>query len=189
MKYAITGPQGAIFNIVDVEPTNAPHYSEISDADAATVEASEDRFFIVDGVLYDNKSWIAKLKREYANEKIDKDFSENLEGAKKLLRDHYAEYRYEVETGGLDMGGLAVRTDRHTVARIYQANTLAIADPTFTTEWKLGDGTFITVDATLISQLSASITAHIQASFAQEKAVNALIDSATTIEDLNVVNW
>jgi hypothetical protein len=87
------------------------------------------------------------------------------------------------------MGGLAVRTDRLTVARIYQANTLAIADPTFTTEWKLGNGTFVTVDATLIGQLSASVTAHIQASFVQEKAINALIDAATTIEDLKVINW
>jgi hypothetical protein len=51
MKYAITGPKGAIFNIVDVEPTGGQTYSEISDADAAIVEASEDRFFIVDGVL------------------------------------------------------------------------------------------------------------------------------------------
>jgi hypothetical protein len=29
MKYAITGPRGAIFNIVDVEPTDGSLYSEM----------------------------------------------------------------------------------------------------------------------------------------------------------------
>jgi hypothetical protein len=194
MKYAITDERGHIYEIQDTEPTEeqlggylVSH--EISDEDAATVEASSERMWYIDDVLYDFDGYIYRSKRDYTNQKIDEKFSDDIDGAKKLLRDHFSEKRYDVEVGGLDMGGLSVRTDRLTVARIYQAQSLATADPTFTTEWKLGDGSFITIDATLIGQLSAVITAHIQSSFVQEKTVNASIDAATTIDELKAIEW
>jgi len=188
MKYAITGPRGLIIQIVDEEPTDAPYYSEISDADAATVEASDDRYFIVDGTLLTREAFRDQKIQERHEQKLA-DFGADVDGAKQYLRDHFASKRYDVEVGGIDVGGLPVRTDRLTVARIYQANSLAIHDPTFTTDWKIGDGTFIAVDATLIGSISDAITSHIQTSFSREKTINDEITAATTIAELQAITW
>jgi hypothetical protein len=195
MKYAILYRSGYILEIRDTEPTEedlAPEYltfEEISDEDAVTFESSSESMHYINGSLMDEKSYRDYIEVRALNEKIDKDFPEDLEGAKKVSRKYFANKRYQFEVGGIDVGGLEVRTDRLTVSRIYQADHLASADPTFATEWKLGDGSFITVDATLIGQLSASITSHIQNSFSRERIANQGVDAATTIEELKAVEW
>jgi hypothetical protein len=188
MKYAITGPRGLIFNIVDEEPTDAPYYSEISDADAATVEASDNRYFIVDGTLLTREA-LRDQKTQERHEQVLADFGADVDGAKQYARDYFADKRYNVEVSGIDVGGLPVRTDRLTVSRIYQANSLALHDPAFTTDWKIGDDTFITVDATLIGSVSDAITSHIQTSFSREKTINDEITAATTIAELQAITW
>ena len=188
MKYAITGPQGRIRRIEDVEPTEAPHYSEISDADAATVDASDETYFIVNGTLLTQDEFREQKQTERFNQQLT-DFGADVDGAKQYLRDHFASKRYDVEVSGIDVGGLPVRTDRLTVARIYQANSLAVADPAFTTDWKIGDGSFITVDATLIASIADAITSHIQTSFTREKTINEEITAATTIAELQAITW
>ena len=195
MKYAILYRSGQIVEIRDTEPTEeelVPQYlfvQEISDEDAATFEASGDRMFYIDGSLIDSDAYYYMIELKSIHDKIDRDFPEDLDGAKKAYRKYLANKRYQFEIGGINVGGLPVRTDRLTVSRIYQAHSLAIQDPTFTTEWKIGDGSFITVDATLIGQLSASITAHIQNSFSKEKTANEAVDASTTIEELKAVEF
>lgn len=195
MKYAILYSSGYISEIRDTEPTQEDlasqylFFEEISDEDAATFEASSGQMYYIEGALIDLDSYEYMIEIRAIHQKIDKEFSEDLEGAKRAYRKYFASKRYQFEVGGIDVGGLAVRTDRLTVSRIYQADHLASADPTFTTEWKIGDGSFITVDATLIGQLSASITSHIQASFLREKTANEGVDAATTIEELKAVEW
>jgi hypothetical protein len=184
MKYAITGPKGAIFNIVDVEPTGGQTYSEISDADAAIVEASEDRFFIVEGVLMTMDEFIAARQQERFDAQLT-EFGADVDGAKDFLRDHYASKRYDFEVGGISWNGLDVRTDRFTVERIYQARFLAKEDAAFTTDWKLGNGTFLTIDA----PLSDAVTAHLKEAFTKEKAANVSIDAATTLAELQAITW
>ena len=188
MKYAITGPRGAIFNIVDVEPTGGQNYSEISDADAAIVEASEDRFFIVDGVLLTRDEFFAAKQQERFEAQVA-EFGADVDGAKDFVRDHYASKRYDFEVGGIDFNGLAVRTDRFTVERIYQARFLAKEDAAFTTDWKLGDGTFLTIDAPTIIGLSDAVTAHLKEAFTKEKTANTSIDAATTLAELQAITW
>lgn len=188
MKYAITGPRGAIFNIVDEEPTDGQTYSEISDADAATVEASEGRFFIVDGVLLTMEEFRAAKQQERYEAQIT-EFGADVDGAKAFVRDHFASKRYDVEVGGIDVNGLAVRTDRFTVERIYQARFLAKEDPGFDTDWKLGDGTFLTIDATTIIGISDAVTAHLKGVFTKEKTANTSIDAATTLAELQAITW
>jgi hypothetical protein len=48
MKYAITGPEGRIFKVLD-EPTDET--KEITDKQAVTVNASEEPIFLIDGEL------------------------------------------------------------------------------------------------------------------------------------------
>ena len=188
MKYAITGPRGLIFRIVDEEPTDAPHYSEISDADAATVEASDDRYFIVDGTLLTQQAF-RDQKQQERHEQVLADFGADVDGAKQYARDHFASKRYDFEVGGIDFNGLAVRTDRFTVERIYQARFLAKEDAAFTTDWKLGNGTFLTIDAPTIIGLSDAVTAHLKEAFTKEKTANVSIDAATTLAELQAITW
>jgi hypothetical protein len=188
MKYAITGPRGLIFRIVDEEPTGAPHYSEISDADAATVEASDDRYFIVDGTLLTQQALRDQKQQERYEAQIT-EFGADIDGAKAFVRDHFASKRYDFEVDGIDVNGLAVRTDRFTVERIYQARFLAKEDASFTTDWKLGDGTFLTIDATAIIGISDAVTAHLKGAFTREKTANTSIDAATTLAELQAITW
>lgn len=188
MKYAITGPKGLIFNILDEEPTDAPYYSEISDADAATVEASEDKFFITDGgVLLTQAEFLETRRRSFIDEKIDN--STDVDEAKEILRNYFAEIRYDFEVGGILWNGIDVRTDRFTVERVYQARFLAKEDASFSTDWKLGDGTFMTIDAPTIIGLSDAVTAHLKDAFSRERVVNTSIDAATTVEEVKAVQW
>ena len=97
--------------------------------------------------------------------------------------------RYDFEVAGIVWNGIDVRTDRFTVERIYQARFLAKEDAAFTTDWKLGNGTFLTVDAPTIMGLSNAVTEHLKEAFTKEKVVNGSIDAATTVEEVKAVQW
>ena len=159
---------------------------EISDEDAATVEASQEPLFYVDGSIIGIDDVIQHIKHEKYLASLDEN---NLEKSKKLSRDYYAEKRYDYEVGGTSVGGLAVRTDRFTVDRIYQARVLAKEDAAFTTDWKLGDGTFLTLDAPTIIAIGDAVTAHLKDAFTREKVANESIDAATTVAELEAIVW
>lgn len=191
MKYLITDPQGGIMRVSDTIPTDEELggylvYHEISDEDAATVEASQEPLFYVDGSIIGIDDFIQHLKHEKYLASLDQN---DLEKSKKLSRDYYSEKRYDYEVGGTSVGGLAVRTDRFTVDRIYQARVLAKEDATFTTDWKLGDGTFLTLDAPTIIAIGDAVTAHLKDAFTREKVANESIDAATTIAELEAIIW
>lgn len=191
MKYLITDPQGGIMRVSDTIPTDEELggylvYHEISDEDAATVEASQEPLFYVDGSIIGIDDFIQHIKHGKYLASLDQN---DLEKSKKLSRDYYAEKRYNYEVGGTSVGGLAVRTDRFTVDRIYQARVLAKEDAAFTTDWKLGDGTFLTLDAPTIIAIGDAVTAHLKDAFTRERVANESIDAATTVAELEAIVW
>lgn len=191
MKYLITDPQGGIMRVSDTIPTDEELggylvYHEISDEDAATVEASQEPLFYVDGSIIGIDDFIQHIKHEKYLASLDQN---DLEKSKKLSRDYYAEKRYDYEVGGTSVGGLDVRTDRFTVDRIYQARVLAKEDAAFTTDWKLGDGTFLTLDAPTIIAIGDAVTLHLKDAFTREKVANESIDAATTVAELEAIVW
>lgn len=188
MKYAITGPKGLIFKIVEELPRNTRRSVEISDADAAIVEASDDIFYIIDDVLISRTDIEADLQHAKdiaALEALESDLNK----AKSVVRQRIAEQRYNFEVGGIEVDGLPVRTDRFTVDRIYQARALAKENAQFNTAWKLGDGSFITLNAESIINISDSITTHLTLSFTREMDLNLLVDVATSVSELTSINW
>jgi hypothetical protein len=62
MKYAITGPRGAIFRIVDEEPQQAQHYAPITDEQAQTVNTGEGRFFVIDNQIKTQQEVFAEFR-------------------------------------------------------------------------------------------------------------------------------
>ena len=191
MKYLITDPQGAVIRVSETIPTDEELggflvYHEISDEDAAIVEASQEPLYYIDGSFTDFYGYIQNAKHQKYLSSLDQN---DLEKSKKLSRDYYAEKRYDYEVSGTSVGGLAVRTERFTVDRIYQARVLAKEDAAFTTDWKLGDGTFVTLDAATIIVIGDAVTVHLKDAFSKEKVANQSIDAATTIAELESIIW
>ncbi|MDX2308094.1 MAG: DUF4376 domain-containing protein [Hyphomicrobium sp.] len=90
-----------------------------------------------------------------------------------------ADARWRKQTGGITVSGIPVRTDDKTRAEIAQARTDASFDAAWTTEWKLSNGSWVTLNAATITAIHAAVSAHIRDCFATEKAVAASIASGT----------
>lgn len=94
----------------------------------------------------------------------------------------------------LDLGGgvvIPVRTDRKTrddVASARQQANLNVAsraelglEPNWSTDWKLGNGSFVTIDHTLIAAIGDAISGHWSEAYAREKAASAgILDGTIT---------
>lgn len=90
-----------------------------------------------------------------------------------------ADARWRRETGGVQFGGFTVATDDRSKLMIVGARAAAQADPDFTTEWKLPDAGFVTLDAAAIIAISDAVLAHVAESFSREAAVIAAIEDET----------
>jgi len=95
------------------------------------------------------------------------------------LKGYSASARFEEETGGITVNGYPVNTDRVTQAALASAYNLSKEDPATTFSYKLGDGTFITLDATQIPALATGVSQHTQSCFAAEAQLQLDIDAGT----------
>lgn len=106
------------------------------------------------------------------------------------LTAYVAHRRYAVETGGIDVAGHPIATDRESQALIMGARLYAQATPTATIQFKAGAG-FVTLDAAAIETIAIAVATHVQAAFAIEAAVLADIAAGaiTTIEQVDGAAW
>jgi len=104
-------------------------------------------------------------------------------------REEISKARYNAEVGGIEVDGVPVRTDRVTQSILGNARQYAKEDNTFSTDWKLSDGTFVTLTAPQIIAFADAVLAHVQAQFTKEKLLNDQIDAVTTTEELKAVKW
>lgn len=190
MKYAILNFNNEILEILDDQPLgeNVENWVEISDEDAGTASTSSEPMHFAEGSLFTAEEYRIKRINEIQAEKL-LPFAGNMNYAKTFHKKHISKRRRSHEFSGIVVDGTNIRTDDHTISRIYQARILAKEDPTFTTEWKMGDGTFSTLDADTIISIADAITQHLKDSFAKEKNLNDQIDAATTITDLQNITW
>ena len=105
-----------------------------------------------------------------------------LDERKATLLARLAERRWEVETGGVTIGGMTVETDDRSKLLIVNAAARAREDSTYTVRWKIGPGTFITLDAATLIAAEAAVFAHVQRCFAREAELSGQIDAATAEE-------
>jgi len=109
---------------------------------------------------------------------------------KEALADYAAATRWQVETGGIVVGGIGVATDDRSKLMITGARIKADADPDFTTRWKTAAG-FATIDAATVIAISDAVLAHVDACFAAEAAVLAAIEAGdiTTTAEIDAADW
>jgi hypothetical protein len=80
--------------------------------------------------------------------------------------------RYLAETGGTSWNGHPVATDRQSQALVMGA-LLASMQPGFSAiDWKMADGTFVSLAAADVATLAQAIRAHVQAAFAARRHCN-----------------
>lgn len=104
-----------------------------------------------------------------------------------LLAAYAAQRRFEVETGGITVGGQAVATDRASQAMVTGAYVEAQGNAAFTTQWKQPDGSFVLLTATQIIAIGQAVRGHVAGCFAAEAEVVAAITAhtATTWADVD----
>lgn len=99
-----------------------------------------------------------------------------------------ADRRWQVETGGVTLGGLTIPTDRETQSIVARAvNAFGDGDITGPIDFKTPAG-FVQIDEATMRAIKAAGAAHVQACFTREAVLSAEIASATTHAVLDAID-
>lgn len=96
---------------------------------------------------------------------------------KATLLARLAERRWEIETGGVEVGGLRLETDDRSKLLIADAARRAESDPGFEVRWKTGAGWVLLSAPALIAARDA-VFARVAACFAREAEIADMIAAA-----------
>ena len=99
-----------------------------------------------------------------------------------------AEDRWKEETGGYMYNGHEFHSDRESQDRFFQAYMASLSDPNFTATWKTKDGWLEMIASDFIT-LYNEFQAFLQGLYQKEKALQEQVKAATTIEELNEIEW
>lgn len=128
----------------------------------------------------DSGAWVRSVER------IDLRSQDNLELLKQRLLAKLSQVRWERETGGVQVMGALVKTDRESQSTITGAFAMARADSATTVQWKANNG-FVALDSDAVIMFGSAVFAHVQGCFAHEAAFTAQINKCTKLVDLLVI--
>lgn len=104
------------------------------------------------------------------------------------LHAELASHRFDFETGGLRLpNGLQIRTDRESQAQLGNAYTILKGGLIPDTDWKALNGWQV-VTLAEIEPIAKAVAAHVRGCFRGERAVEQMIDAATTLEDIRAID-
>jgi hypothetical protein len=92
------------------------------------------------------------------------------QAAKDRLLAYAADRRWQIETGGLDIGGATIATDRDAQGMISGAYQMAMAEPEETVLFKAASG-WIEIDAAQMIAIGLAVGRHVRACFRKEQAI------------------
>lgn len=133
-----------------------------------------------------NGARIVEYDNRYEVEALPEKTFDELKAQKKQ---DIAAARYDAETGGIEVDGVTIATDRGSQALLTAAVVMARLDPEFKTQWKCADGRFKQLDAFQLRAIGDAVIAHVEACFAREGELCEQIDAAQTPEDLDAIQW
>ena len=99
-----------------------------------------------------------------------------------------ADLRWQRETGGIEVGGLPVRTDRETQGSISRARQSFKEGDLTSVRWKLSDAQRITLGEAQLDGIAGAVTAHVAACFDAEGDVADLVFAAADIAALTAID-
>lgn len=92
-----------------------------------------------------------------------------------------ANIRARYETSGIDVNGVFVRTDIDHQVRLSTARQAVSDNPEMVIDWRLVDGSWVSLGASDVESMFSAVSAHVQACFSNEKSLSqALITAADT---------
>lgn len=136
-----------------------------------------------DGVEEIAGQWFTKFKLVPETLNLD-----GLEAQRATKLSALAAKRWQVETGGIIVGGITIKTDEDTQRKVTGAYVQAEKNPAFTAKWKVATGVFVDLDAATIILIGDALTAHVQACFANEAVLTDAIMGAADWPTLKAVN-
>ncbi len=92
--------------------------------------------------------------------------------------------RWQRETGGITVNGIAVATDRESQALLTGAWCRCQQDPETLINWKGGNG-WVQLGKTAVEYLAVSVSTHIEDCFTNERIHAEAIAELTTIEEVS----
>lgn len=107
---------------------------------------------------------------------------------KELKLAEIAAARFEAETGGIEIQGTRIATDRESQALITGAALQAYIDPSYVCQWKTAGG-FVTLDAAALLGIAQAVRQHVQNCFDREAELAAQVEAATTAEEVEAIAW
>jgi len=99
-----------------------------------------------------------------------------------------AENRWKEETAGYTYNGHEFHSDRESQNRVFQAYMASLSDPNFTVTWKTKTG-WLEMTASDFIALYNEFQTFLQNLYQKEKNLQILVETATTIEELNEIKW
>ena len=99
-----------------------------------------------------------------------------------------ADNRWREETAGFIYNEHEFHSDRESQNRFFQAYVASLNDPSFAVTWKTKDG-WLEMTANDFITLYNEFQTFLQGLYQKEKNLQALVEAATTIEELNAIKW
>lgn len=104
------------------------------------------------------------------------------------IRGLIAARRWQVETGGIEIGGILIDSDRDSQALITGAALNAVIDPTYVCNWKTPSG-FVQLDAQTLLGVAVKLRGHVQACFDREADLLVAVADGTYTSDMLNEGW
>jgi len=90
----------------------------------------------------------------------------------------------KIEFGNIDLNGSTIDTSEKAQARINGAYSAVLIDPARIIDFKNSDGSWVQINATVMTEIANAVAAHVQSCFTNEKVLNELIKSKSSYDDL-----
>ena len=96
--------------------------------------------------------------------------------------------RHQVESAGVDFGGLRIRTDVSSQTKIAGAVQLLANDPTLASiDWEAQPGQWVTVDRATMAAIGVAVGRHVQACFTRTRVLQEAIEAAPDLAALETI--
>ena len=110
------------------------------------------------------------------------------EQARQAIVSSIAARRWQAETGGITVNGIAIDTGRDSQALITGAAVSAMLDPGYSVRWKTPNG-FIDLEGQEIIAMATAVRAHVQAAFDRESELLDALANGTFTEAMLEEGW
>ena len=188
MKYAIVNIERRRINrVTDETPQfvgEQMEVVEITDEQAAAIAASDTPSFLIDGEIKSMPEVMVIRRAEREAARLTELYAADPEAAKAAKINQLRAARDAVEFGGITFNGLPVQTDMVTQARLTSALSLVALNPATVIKWEFPDGSIVDLDKATIEALAAAVFGHVQQTRTDFAAAKALVEAATTVEEL-----